>query len=152
MTYEELLAENQKLKNEVVKKDKEIEKLQITVENQELQINTLQRYIFGPRREHTPKEENIVNGVQCSIFGEPEDEHLKKQVEEKTEEIIVHRKKNSKKKQSGLKKSELKNVEQETIICNIEENTKCPECGAELKQIGTEVVRQEIKYVPAKFK
>lgn len=152
MTYEELLAENQKLKNEVEKKDKEIEKLQITVENQELQINSLKRYIFGPKRELTPKEENVVDGVQCSIFGEPKDEDLKKQVEEKTEEIIVHRKKNSKKSQSGIKKTELKNIEQETIVCNLDENTKCPECGADLKQIGTEVVRQEIEYVPAKFK
>lgn len=29
---------------------------------------------------------------------------------------------------------------------------KCPECGADLKKIGTEVVRQEVEYVPEKLK
>ena len=151
-TDEELLAEITKLRNEIKEKNIEITNLKTTVENQELQINTLKRYIFGSKRESTPKDENIVEGEQCSIFGEPESQELKEQVEEKTEEIIVHRKKKSKTVQSGIKKSELKNVEKETIVCNLEEDTKCPKCGSDLKQIGTEVVRQEIEYVPAKLK
>ena len=145
-TYEELVAENQKLHAENTE-------LKIKVENQQLHINALNRYIFGSKRESTPKEENIVEGTQCSIFGEIENNEIKEQVEEKTEEIIVHRKKNTKKQQSGIKKSELKNVEQETIIVKLEdEELKCPECGADLKKIGTEVVRQEVEYVPAKLK
>ena len=95
-TYENLVAENQKLKQEIME-------LKIKVENQQLHINTLNKYIFGSKRESTPKEENIVEGKQCSIFGEIEDEELKKQVEEKTEEIIVHRKKKAKKIKSGIK-------------------------------------------------
>ena len=91
--------------------------------------------------------------LQCSLFGEVQDEEIKKQVEEKTEEIVVHKKKNTKKQQSGIKKSELKNVEKETIIFKLEgDQLRCPECGSELKKIGTEVVRQEIEYVPAKLK
>ena len=42
------------------------------------------------------------------IFGEIKDEELNKEVTEKTEEITVHRKKKSKKAESGIKKSELK--------------------------------------------
>ena len=145
-TYEELQEENNELKQVVTKKD-------IEIENLKLQINTLNRYIFGSKRESTPKEENIVEGTQCSIFGEIEDEELKDKVEEKTEEIIVHRKKNSKKQPSGIKKSELKNVEQETIIVNLDEDhLVCPECGSSMKEIGTEVVRQEIEYVPSKLR
>lgn len=145
-TYEELVAENQKLHTEITE-------LKIKVENQQLHINALNKYIFGSKREETPKEENIVEGTQCSIFGEIENNEIKEQVEEKTEEIIVHRKKNTKKQQSGIKKSELKNVEQETIIEKLEdEELKCPECGDDLKKIGTEVVRQEVEYVPAKLK
>ncbi len=98
-TYEELVLENQKLKQENTE-------LKIKVENQELHINALNRYIFGSRRESTPKEENLVEGEQCSIFGIPEDEEIKEQIEEKTEEIIVHRKKNTKKVKSGKKKAE----------------------------------------------
>lgn len=146
MTYEELVLEYQKLKNENTE-------LKIKIENQQLHINALNRYIFGSKRESTPKEENIVEGIQCSIFGEPEDEEIKEKVEEKIEEIVVHRKKNSKKQQSGIKKSELKNIEKETIILKLEgDQLKCPECKADLKKIGTEVVRQEIEYIPSKLK
>ena len=159
-TYQELVIENQKLYKEksnlecnIKNLNNEIVELKAQVENQQLHINVLNRYIFGSKKESTPKEEIIVEGTQYSIFGEIEDEEIKKQVEEKTEEIVVHKKKNAKKKTSGIKKSELKNVEQETIIVKLEdEDLKCPECGSELKMIGTETIRQEIEYVPAKLK
>ena len=145
-TYEELLEENIKLKQENTE-------LKIKVENQELHINLLNKYVFGAKREATPKEENIVEGTQCSMFGVPENEEIKNQVEEKTEEIIVHRKKKNKKVESGIKKSELKNIETETREYVLEEGQKvCSICGADLKPIGKEVVRQEIEYVPAKLK
>ena len=145
-TYEELVKELQEKNNEIEKRDNEIENLK-------LHINALNRIIFGSKRESTPKEENTIEGIQTSIFGEIEDSKLKEQVENKTEEIIVHRKKNAKKVQSGIKKSELKNVEQETIICELdEENKKCPECKSELVEIGTETIRQEIRFVPSKLK
>lgn len=152
-TYEELLAENEKLKNEVKEKNIEITNLKIKVENQELHINALNRYIFGSKRETTKKEENIVEGKQCSIFGEPDNKELKEQIEEKTEEIIVHKKKKTKKLQSGIKRSELKNIETEIREYTLEdEQAKCLECGSKLNKIGTEVVRQEIEYIPAKLK
>lgn len=152
-TYEELMEENKKLKQEVTEKNIEITNLKIKVENQELHINTLNRYIFGSKRETTKKEENIVEGKQCSIFGEPNNEELKEQIEEKTKEIIVHKKKKTKKVQSGIKRSELKNIETEIREYALEdEQAKCNECGSSLKKIGTEVVRQEIEYIPAKLK
>ncbi len=82
----------------------------------------------------------------------PEDEEIKKQVEEKTEEITIHRKKKNTKNPAGIKKAELKNVETitEEYVVNTED-TKCPVCSCELKQIGKEVVRQEIEYIPAKL-
>ena len=146
-TYEELIAENQKLKQENTE-------LKIKVENQELQINWFNRYVFGSKKETVSnKEENIVEGTQCSMFGMPEDNEIKEQVEKKTEEIIVYRKKKNKKVESGIKKSELKNIETETKEYVLEEGQKeCPVCGANLKPIGKEVVRQEIEYVPAKLK
>lgn len=99
-SYEELLIENKKLQQQNKQKD-------IQIENLKLHINTLNRYIFGSKREATPKkEENLIEGTQCSIFGVPKDEEIQKQVKEKSE----------------------------------------------LKQIGKEVVRQEIEYVPAKLK
>lgn len=144
-TYEEILTENNKLKNE-------IEKLQAKVLNQELQINWFNRYFFGAKNEKVKKdEENIVNGEQCSFFGVPED--VKKEVEEKTEEITVYRKKNNKKGTSGLKKAALKGIEVITEEYKLnEDQTKCHICGNSLtEQLGKKTVRQEIEYIPAKL-
>ena len=127
-TYEELQNENQTLK-ETNKKQA------IEIENLKLQINLLNKYLFGSKKESTPKEENIVEGIQCSIFDGTEEPEVKKQIEEKTEEITVHRKKKSKSQSSGIKKSELKNIEQETVIIKLEDDQLvCSECGAELKK------------------
>ena len=111
ITYEELLKKNMEQKKqldekniEINEKNIEIEKLQNKIENQQLQINQLTKYIFGPRSEKTKKEEHIVEGVQCSVFCEPQDEESAKQIEAQTEEITVYRKKKNKKKASGLKK------------------------------------------------
>ena len=57
MSYDELMEkylkiqqENNELKNEVSNKSTEIKKLQAKVLNQELQINVLNRYLFGSKR------------------------------------------------------------------------------------------------------
>ena len=146
MSYDELMAEYQKLK-------KENNNLKIKVENQELQINTLKRYVFGSKREYTPKEENLVEGVQISLFGESDDKELNQQIENEIEKITVHKKKNSKKVQAGIKKSSLKDVEIIIEEYKLEEDKeKCPVCYGNLKQVGKEVIRQEIEFIPAKFK
>ena len=97
-TYEDLVAEIQKLKQEKTELKQENTELKIKVENQQLHINMLNRYIFGSKSESIKKEENIVKGEQCSIFGVPEDEEVKEEIEKATETITVHRKKNTKKK------------------------------------------------------
>lgn len=138
-TYEELLEENKKQA--------------IEIENLELQLNWFKKHVFGSKREKTPEEETIVEGIQCSVFGEVEDEEIKEKVKEETEKITVHKNKNTRKRTSGIKKSELKNVEKEVITLKLEDDKLvCPECGAKLNKIGTEFLRQEIEFIPAKFK
>ena len=153
-TYEELIDENEKIQNENKQLKQAVTERDIEIENLKLHINTLNKYIFGAKRESTPKkEENLVEGIQCSIFGEVKDEEIKEQVEDKTEKITVFRKKNNKKAQAGIKKAELKNIETETREYFLDDDKKiCNECGAHLKEIGKEVVRQEIEYVPAKLR
>ena len=150
-TYEDLVAEIQKLKQEKTELKQENTKLKIKVENQQLRINMLNRYIFGSKSESIKKEENIVKGEQCSIFGVPEDEKIQEEIKQETEEITVYRKKKNKKRVSGIKKSMLKNVEVETYVENADD-IKCPECGSNMKKIGQEYVRQEIEFIPAKLK
>lgn len=154
MKYQSVQQENTSLKSENLLLQQENSNLKVKVENQQLQINSLNRALFGSKRESTPKqEENLVEGTQCSMFGVPEDEEIQKQVKEKTEEITVYRKKKNTKNPAGIKKAELKNIETvtEEYILNSKEE-KCPVCCSEIKQIGKKVVRQEIEYVPAKLK
>ena len=154
MTYEELFKKNIEQEQLIKEKNIEIDKLKVTIENQQLHINTLNKLVFGPRSEKAPQDKGIiyVEGTQVSIFGEIKDEEIKEQVEEQTEEITIHRKKKSKKRISGIKKAELKNVTMETREVMLDEdNQNCPECGEHIEKIGKEVVRQEIEFVPAKF-
>ena len=128
-------------------------KLQIEKENLKLQVNNFKKIVFGVRREYTPKNEQLENSVQCSLFemNNKIDNKIKEQVEEKTEEITVYKKKNSKTKKAGIKKNYLKNVEIEVKEYKINDAENCPKCESELKEISKEVVRQEITYIPAKL-
>lgn len=154
MLYEELMSKYKEIQQQFLNSQQENLQLKIKIENQELAINSLRKYIFGSKRESTVKnEDNIVEGTQCSIFGTINDPEVKQQVEEKTEGITVYRKKNSKKVKTGIKKSELKNIETVTEEYILEDDKKvCPTCNSDVKQIGKELVRQEIQYIPAKFK
>ena len=76
-TYEELVVENNNLLSENNGLKQENTKQAIEIENLKLHINALNRYIFGSKRESTPKEENVVEGTQCSFFGEVQDEEIK---------------------------------------------------------------------------
>ena len=122
------------------------------IENQKLQINWFNRYVFGQKKETLEKpEENIVGGVQCSILGVPED--ITEEVKEETEKITVYRKKKNTKNPSGIKKAALKDAEIVTEEYTIEDKkANCPECGAHMQLIGKEILRQEIEYIPAQIK
>lgn len=145
MSYEELMMEYQKSQQENTTLKSENTALKAKVENQQLQINVLNRYLFGSKRESTnTKKENIVEGTQCSIFGVPEDENVKQQIEEKTEEITVYRKKKNTKNPAGIKKAELKNVETITEECVLNTNNdKCPIGSSISSSLATEVIYQK---------
>ena len=141
MTYKELVEENKKLN--------------IKLQNAELELTALRRIVFGSKRENTPvNKEQLVDSDQCSLFETEKeaDENLEKQEKEKIEEIVVHRKKNNKKKQAGIKRNALKNVVIEKEEYVLKEDEKCPICKGNLKVVGKELVRQEIEFEQAKFK
>lgn len=137
----QLQEENTSLKNT-------IDTLNAAILNKDNEIAMLRRYLFGKKRESVKKEDNIVGGVQCSMFDTPEE--VKEEVEKATEEIIVYRKK--KNNTSGIKRAAIKNVENITEEYVLEDEQKhCNVCNGELKYVNKEVVRQEIKYIPAKL-
>ena len=133
---------------------------QIEIENLKLELQNLKRVIFGSKRESIKKTEKIIDGEQISLFSDKmqTDEEIKEQVEKNVEEITVYRKKNSKTRKAGIKRSNLKDIEIEIkhIKLPVDENgnilTVCPTCGGELEEIGKKIIRQEIAYIPAKLK
>ena len=161
MSYEELMKEYKETLNkytEMVNKYSETEKQykETSIENENLKLenNNLKRLIFGVKRETTPKKPQEETSMQCSLFDEEIkelDEEIEKQVKENVEEVTVYRKKKSKERKAGIKKSELKNIDVEVKEYDINKEEKCPVCGGELEEVGKKVVRQEITYVPAKF-
>ena len=147
MSYEELMSQYK----ETLNKYKET---MLENENLKLENNNLKRIIFGVKREYAPQQEQKESSMQCSLFDdslEAADKKIQDEVKENVEEITVYRKKNSKKKKAGIKKSKLKEVEIEIKEYKINEEEKCPVCEGNLKEVSKEVVRQEITYIPAKF-
>lgn len=147
MTYEELMEKYQNMQ-------KEYNTLKIKYENAELQLNSLKRMIFGSKREATPKDLQLENGMQCSFFDDEKsiEEDLQNQIKEETEKITVYRKKNKKEKKAGIKRSYLNQIVTESKEYVLNEDDTCLHCAGELKVVGKKVVRQEIEYVPAKLK
>ena len=138
MSHEELLTE---YKN-----------LQIKYDNTILELNTLKRYIFGSKQEKTPAKESI-DIEQCSLFDNEEDieKNVEEQSKEQLEEITVYRKKKSKKRIAGLKKSTMKDVVVKRQEYVLNEDEKCPECNSSFKLVGKKVVRTQIDFTPATF-
>lgn len=142
-TIENLKTINQNLENKV--------------QNLQLQNQSLTRMLFGAKRERTPITDEVVDGVQYSLFAEQEiqeeemDKNIDKEIEAVTEETITYTRK-TKNRRGGIKRSFLDNVELVKEEFVIKDGTVCPECSSELKPIGKKVVREEIEYVPAKLR
>lgn len=133
---------------------RKIQILELENENLKLENNSLKRIIFGSKREHTPKATEEQIEEQCSLFDDPKEieNDVQEQINDKVEEITVYRKKKSKTKKAGIKRSALKDIVIERKEYIMEENAVCPECEGNLKNVGKKVVRQEIEYEPARLK
>ena len=153
------------LKDTISKLNKLIETLQSTLEstnallasttserdNYKEQVEELKRKLFGSSSE---KRNHDIEG-QLSLFDEMEVEACKitdfeAEVKAISEELEAEKK-------SKPRKSKSTNVERFKGIpvekVTLEPDSKlCPKCGKELELIGTELVRRELKYTPAKFK
>ena len=158
------IEENKKLMKKINKQQNlelENKRLSILVENMQLQLNSLQKMIFGEKREKTPSSdvtEDIVNGTQCTMFENndlkkiEDDEKFKQELKESREDLMVYRKKHNRTRQAGIKRNIFKNVEIEVEEYILDDSEKCSECGGTLKQIGRKIIHEEIRYVPAKIK
>jgi len=143
---------------EIKKKSKEIsyeelyKNLQIKYNNLELELNNLKKIIFGVKSEKTSKEENIVDGIQNSFFDdETWNKELINQINEKAKDITVTYTRKAENKKAGIKADKLKDIKMNVKEVELAEDSKCPKCSNDLKQIGKKLVRQEIGYIPAEL-
>ena len=129
LTYEQILAENKAL-------SQEIEKLQKLNKWYEEQLKLNRKKMFGSSSERSDMD-------QLNFFNEPESEEQPISLEPTIEEITYKRK-----KQKGSREKLLADLPIETIEYTVED-TNCPKCNNEL-HVMTKEIRKELKIIPAK--
>lgn len=158
--FREVKDENLELKSLVKEQKLLIESLRVALElstkqNQELtvqisylneQLESFKKLLFGTSSEKRTKktEENE------TVFNEAEKES-NPEAEEPTKETIVKKQKTRKSKTKLEDK--IKGLEVEQVIVELSEEDKfCPWCNTQLVEIGREVVRHELEFIPAKVR
>lgn len=153
-TYEELLAQNNYLKNhakyqatQIVEKDKEIKELK--KQNKELEINynwILEQLKLSKRQKFGASAEAVAEGYeQINLFNEAEAERTAFKPEPTVEEVV----KKIKKKKKFIK-DKYKNLEVEEIIHALpDEEKNCDICGSEMSFMRYDI-SHKIKIIPAK--
>ena len=161
-TYEELLAQNNYLKNHAAwaekkaleneekyqkekAKNKELEK-----QNKELEINynwILEQLKLSKRQKFGSSAESIMEGYeQINLFNEAEAERTAFKLEPTVEEVIKRPSKNKKKSI----KDRYKNLEVEEIIHTLPDEEKiCNTCGSEMNFMRYDI-SHKIRIIPAK--
>ena len=133
-------------------KDAYIGQLEHTVKSLEIQVNNLTEMVlqlrkdkFGSSSEKTPKDE--IDG-QLGLFDEAETNADSSVLEPIKKEVNGYTRTNHKTKREEF----IKDLPVREILCDIPEDSKyCGNCGATLKLIGKETVREELEYIPAKL-
>src|SRR5699024_5289284 len=131
-----LIAKNSELENSIAIKDDELAFLKE-------QIAYLTQKLYGPKKESLDFNPNQGNLFDDQLFIEPE--HTGDQSDE---EVII--KAYGRKKRKGLKQAQLNHLPTIDHIHEIEA-CSCPECQEVMKEISTTLVRQEVKYFPARM-
>lgn len=123
-----------------------IKKLQDQISNLTEMIVLLRKDKFGPSSEKTKKKE--IPG-QLSIFNEAEIE-----ANASAKEPIIHDVKGYKRVDCKTKREELiRDLPVREVLCELPDVEKfCGQCGAPLKALGKETVREELEYIPAQLR
>lgn len=137
------------LENEIKKRDKRIDKLEI--ENECLKKDChiyLEALILSKHRIFGKSSEHTENEGQQTFFNEAESEYAEKAEEPVSKTVKGYTRKSPKTKRDEL----IRNIETEVITCTIpDEEQICPRCGSQMKVIGKKYVREEVELIPAKL-
>lgn len=133
---DELLAKNEKLEKLNAIKDDELALLRE-------QVEYLTDKLYGRKKETLDINPNQSNLFDDSPFIEPE------QTGDQSDEVVVI-KEHGRKKRKGLKQLQLAHLPTVDHIHEIDA-CACPTCKEAMKEISTTMVRQEVKYIPARM-
>jgi transposase len=132
----QLLEQNKILAQQNAQKDDEIALLKE-------QNNYLMQKLFGS------KKETIMDPDQGSLFDDQLFSQPEQTGEQSDEEVIIE-KYSRRKKRKGLKEEQLKHLPTVDHIHEME-GCSCPNCQEVMKEISTTLLRQEVKYIPARM-
>lgn len=135
------------------RKDAYIEHLQNTIKDLQNQVSNLTEIVqllrketFGSSSEKTPKAQ--MEG-QLSLFNEAELEADASVTEPIEKDVKGYKRKDPKTKREEL----IKDLPVREVPCTLpDEEQYCGQCGTRLKVLGTQVVREELEYIPAKLR
>lgn len=127
---------NETLQESLKEKD---EKLSVLTE----QVAYLTKKLFGSSSEKHKEE----SPLQVSLFDDLEDVPVAT-VESETVVVKEHAR-----KPKTLREDQIKGLPVEKVIVDLPEDEKtCPVCGTQMELIGTEFVRKELVFIPAKVR
>lgn len=133
-------------------KEAYIVSLENTIKDLQNQVSSLNEIVlllrkekFGSSSEKTPKDE--IPG-QLSLFNEAELEADASIPEPVVKDVKGYKRKNVKTKREEL----IRDLPVREVPCTLpDEDQYCDRCGTPLKVLGTQVVREELEYIPAKL-
>ncbi|MEY8292044.1 IS66 family transposase [Carnobacteriaceae bacterium 52-44] len=136
LKLDQLLEENSLLKQQNAQKDDELAL-------QKEQIEYLLGKLYGRKKESflDPNQGNLFDD---QLFSQPE------QTGEQSDEQVTEEKKKRRNKRKGLKNQQLSTLPTVDHIHEIKDCT-CSVCQEEMKEVATQLIRQEVKFIPAKM-
>ena len=134
---DQLLEENKQLKTTIAQKDDELSL-------QKEQIEFLTQKLYGPKKETLKNNPNQGNLFDDNFFSKPEQTGGQSNNDEIIVTKVVRRK-----KRKGLKDQKLSFLPTVDHIHEIE-SCSCPTCEETMKEVSTQLIRQEVKFIPAK--
>ena len=136
---------NETQNNEITQLRNENAVLKDTVAELQMQLNWLKKQVFGKKSE---KSCSLMNDAdQLSMFSDGPAENTVVSNKEKTVTVPEHTRKARRTHDEWMNslevKEELHKLNPEDLVCD--------KCGSEMKIIGTDKVRDELVYVPARY-
>lgn len=112
------------------------------------EVSYLRKKLFGASSEKRPD----IDPNQLSLFDVQEGMEIPVVDIEEAEETVVRGHIRQRKKKPTLEEQFVGATVNRVVVDSLtDEEKKCPVCGAEMVSIGTEVIRREVEFIPAKY-